>query len=54
MQYLMFRDKINLRLQKLGVLSNPLKPPAYGPDVHAVCKKRACVYLVNVYYTCAF
>ena len=23
----MFRDKINLRLQKYGVLSNPLEPP---------------------------
>ena len=27
----MFRDKINLRLQK-GVLQNPLEPPVYGPD----------------------
>ena len=27
----MFRDKINLRLQKQGVLSNPLEPPLYGP-----------------------
>ena len=29
----MFRDKINLRLQKRGSVEPPRIPPAYGPDM---------------------
>ena len=37
-QYLTFRDKINLRLQKQGVLSNPLEPSCVQAcRIHVIC-----------------
>ena len=49
----MFRDKINLRLQKGGSVEPPRTPPVYGPDYDYDCDsglKLSSLYTCSITY----